>query len=143
MTINEIMKQHHERELFFAAKEKIKPGKPVKVVKVRKPREDKGKPRVKYKPTLPMRYRQYIGRANQKGLTFALTTEEFNHILGSQCVYCGSGSRITIDRVDSSLGYVIDNCVPACYVCNMMKYTWDKDEFLGHVVKIYRFNFSR
>lgn len=128
------MKQHHERELFFAAKEKIK---------VRKPRTDKGKPRAKYNPTLPMRYRQYVGRANQKGLAFTLTTEEFNHILGSQCVYCGSGSRITIDRVDSSLGYTADNCVPACYVCNMMKYTWDKDEFLGHVVKIYRFNANR
>lgn len=134
------MDEHNEREARFATKEKIRP---VKIVKTRKPRIDKGKPRVKYKPTLSTRYRQYLGRANRKGLPFALTTEEFNHLLSSQCVYCGSGSRITIDRVDSSLGYTIDNCVPACYVCNIMKYSWDRDEFLAHVVKIYRFNAGR
>lgn len=131
------MKEHNEREAYFASKEGKAPAKP------RKKRTDKGKPRAKYAPGLPLKYRQYLGRANQKGKAFTLSVEEFNHILSQQCVYCGSGSRMTIDRVDSSLGYTLENCVPACVTCNMMKYTIDKDEFLSHVVKVYRFNFGR
>jgi len=104
----------------------------------RKGRSDKGKPRAKYDSSIPLPMRIYIGRANKKGIEFSLSIEEFNAICSSRCVYCGSGNKIGIDRKDSSIGYVIDNCQPACSTCNMMKYTSDEDSFLQQIIRIYK-----
>lgn len=47
-----------------------------------------------------------------------------------------------IDRVDSTKGYSPDNCVPCCKLCNTMKLSLKKDEFLEHVSKIYERAFN-
>jgi 5-methylcytosine-specific restriction endonuclease McrA len=39
----------------------------------------------------------------------------------SNCFYCGSGERLSVDRLDSSIGYQDGNVVPACSQCNYMK----------------------
>ncbi len=44
--------------------------------------------------------------------------------------------RSGIDRVDNSVGYEVDNCVPCCGVCNRMKRDLTKDQFIDHVHKI-------
>ena len=41
-----------------------------------------------------------------------------------------------IDRIDSSKGYVFDNCVPCCKHCNIMKMTMTIDEFINKIKKI-------
>lgn len=46
----------------------------------------------------------------------------------------------SIDRVDPTKGYIIDNCVPCCTTCNYMKRILQRDEFLDHVKKIYNFS---
>ena len=101
-------------------------------------RSDKGKKRVKYDSSLPLRYRQYLGRANQRGLLFELTVDDFNTIFRGACVYCGSTSKIGVDRVDSSLGYNLENVQPCCGTCNWMKQQARHEDFLRHVDKIYR-----
>lgn len=35
-----------------------------------------------------------------------------------------------IDRRDSSLGYTLENCLPACGVCNKAKLDYTEEEFL-------------
>ena len=41
-----------------------------------------------------------------------------------------------VDRINSSDGYIADNCVPCCETCNRMKMDHDLHDFLEHVKKI-------
>lgn len=41
-----------------------------------------------------------------------------------------------IDRVDNSVGYTIENCVPCCTSCNFMKGKMTKDDFIEKVSQI-------
>ena len=91
---------------------------------------------------------RYKRSAKTKGLPFELTEEELAEIFKSPCNYCGrvevavckglgetSGdySYVGIDRVDPRLGYLLDNVVPCCWTCNMMKNTLTEEFFLSHV----------
>lgn len=42
-----------------------------------------------------------------------------------------------IDRVDSSRGYEIENCVPCCGICNRMKNGYTQEQFFEKIKKIY------
>jgi hypothetical protein len=45
----------------------------------------------------------------------------------------------TVDRLDSNKGYTIDNCVPACYGCNIMKMDSTEKDFIDQAYKIVEF----
>lgn len=87
---------------------------------------------------LPLKYRQYISRAKSKEIEFNLSLEEFNALIPGKCVYCGLPSN-TIDRRDSSAGYISSNCCPCCKVCNSMKNTLSTGAFLKHITLIYTY----
>lgn len=107
---------------------------------IRKQRRDKGLERQLYGSKIPDRYRYYIYRANKKRLQFTLSIDEFNNLLSMPCSYCGSTSSMTMDRIDSSDGYTQENVLPACYICNTMKFRLSTEAFIKHVKKIYLFN---
>ena len=46
--------------------------------------------------------------------------------------------RNGIDRIDSSKGYSVDNCVPCCAKCNYAKHDLSIDDFKNHIEKIYK-----
>lgn len=48
-----------------------------------------------------------------------------------------------VDRVDSTKGYVADNMVPCCSVCNKLKMELEREEFLKHIYRIARFKAER
>jgi len=57
--------------------------------------------------------------------------------LAGTCSYCGGSiETIGIDRINSTLGYVLDNVTACCSICNTMKFTLNVDDFLNHVYKI-------
>lgn len=64
-----------------------------------------------------------------------------NEFKNNKCYLCGNVSH-GIDRVDSSKNYEIDNVAPCCSVCNYMKKNQKLDDFLNHVLKIYKHNGS-
>ena len=80
-------------------------------------------------------FKRYQLDAIAKNKEFLLTREQFTALTSQPCFYCDSepqakalnafshGAYIYngIDRADNSLGYTIDNCVPACRVCNSLK----------------------
>jgi hypothetical protein len=54
----------------------------------------------------------------------------------------GHGLRVIsngLDRIDSSIGHVLENVVPCCFDCNIMKSNRTVDEFLAHIKKISSF----
>lgn len=83
-----------------------------------------------------------------------LSKEQWFDIVTSNCSYCGqppSNVRKAsvlyaedfkysgIDRVDSEIGYVEDNCIPCCWPCNRMKGNMSQMEFLGHLFSVLKY----
>jgi hypothetical protein len=84
----------------------------------------------------------YKRGANRRGIAFRLSKKLFHLMVRGQCHYCGRAAQPLngIDRVDSSVGYLKHNCVTCCSICNQMKWTFNKDEFLMHVREVYQWN---
>lgn len=102
-------------------------------------------------------YKNCMRGAELRGHSFNLTTDQFKNLIEKNCHYCGekpqkSTNKILmtrgnineppfyyngIDRINSNIGYEIDNCVPCCGVCNYMKNTMTTDMFFKQITKIY------
>ena len=71
--------------------------------------------------------------AKDRGIEFSLSFQAMKNILSAKkCYYTGiplttsegsvqKASDLTIERVDPSKGYVVGNCVAACYAANNIK----------------------
>jgi hypothetical protein len=93
-----------------------------------------------YKANILSYYNQYIRNASLRNIHFELSLDYFAEIVSSQCVYCGHYNENEvngIDRVDSYSGYVLENVVSCCSICNIMKNDLAQPEFLKHIEKIY------
>lgn len=85
-------------------------------------------------------------KRSTKQLNFDLTYNEFVDLISRDCGYCGKPPREIasrrkhvdstrlmangIDRIDSSLGYSITNCVPCCSECNLAKMDVSAGDFI-------------
>ena len=90
--------------------------------------------------SLKRRYSRYVRRAKNANMEFNLSMQEFDMITSQPCTYCGRYSVIYqgigingIDRVDSSLGYVTENIVSCCAMCNKMKLNYKKEDWINHM----------
>lgn len=97
-------------------------------------------------------YSNYRYGARTRKLDFLLTRKEFKELTSQRCHYCGSiPSQILnkvghngeykyngIDRKDNTKGYISDNCVPCCKICNYMKRDLLYSDFLTHINNIYK-----
>ncbi len=84
-------------------------------------------------------YRLYKKGACQRNLWFDLTIDQFTKLVNKPCFYCNTyidNEVIGIDRIDSELGYSLENCVPCCDICNFMKNDMNVKDFLTHISKI-------
>jgi hypothetical protein len=92
----------------------------------------------------------YNFHAKRRGLSFQLTKEEFKKLIKSNCYYCGvEPSQILvrgndslvyngIDRLESNVGYTMDNVIPCCKMCNYMKRDYSYQTFMSQIYKIYK-----
>ena len=91
--------------------------------------------------SLKLLYAQYRHNSTRSRIFFGLTMAQLESITSQPCTYCkaeptarkGYYSRGKpqhpehwyayngIDRKCNSLGYIIENCVPCCRVCNSVK----------------------
>lgn len=93
----------------------------------------------------------YRSHARQRGFTWELTSEQFDEITGQDCTYCGcppssvkrnpyrNGTEWVyngIDRVDSAIGYVPENVVPCCEICNKAKRDLSYDDFMAWIARL-------
>lgn len=95
--------------------------------------------------------------ANQKTLALTISQQDFVSWWNStdhRCAYCGlpeeclsdvwadakhARNRLSIDRIDSSRGYCLDNIAFACLVCNMVKGKFfsesEMKQFIGPAIR--------
>ena len=81
----------------------------------------------------------------ERNIEFHLKEKEYNYFKQGNCYYCGQRefSRpnfIGIDRINSSIGYIYENCVSCCSCCNYLKKEYDFVYFMMKVLKIERKN---
>lgn len=89
---------------------------------------------------VPVPYK-YIKRQTEekRGLPFHITKEQYEEIIYKPCYLCGLRNRHGngLDRIDNTRReYSIENVLPCCSTCNMMKAHFEKEEFLRGVQKI-------
>lgn len=94
----------------------------------------------------PLKYimHNYVKCANDRKLCFGLTLDEFHNLIKSNCHYCGcapqqkrrAGKHIMtingIDRINNNIGYIKNNVVSCCKVCNWMKKDLSIEKFIEH-----------
>jgi len=89
-------------------------------------------------------YKKYEKSAKERNLEWELTTEQFKSFWQKPCYYCSYEIQtIGLDRIDNKKGYLLDNLVVCCGMCNKMKGTFTQKEFLKQCNKIYTTNLSK
>ena len=105
--------------------------------------------------------RSYTRGAVARGLLFNMSKEQVYSIATSHCHYCGflpifkekdniksvnhqsySTAYNGMDRVDSSIGYKIDNVVPCCKICNIAKNSMSYSQFMEYLDRVCFFRSS-
>lgn len=86
------------------------------------------------------------GSSKSRNLEYNLTNHQAAEFLISPCAYCNKaampkqGILNGIDRLDNTKGYLLDNCVPACFNCNCGKGEMSMSEFLSWIIRTKTFN---
>lgn len=90
-----------------------------------------------YRHTLPGRFDGLRGNAAARGISVAITFEQFVAMVSQPCYYCGrENDSKGLDRVNSSVGYEVGNVVSCCGGCNLSKHVKTKSDFIGMCVLI-------
>jgi hypothetical protein len=133
----EILKQDEQLNLRF--KEKCKTA--TRKYKTKNSEKVKEKDREAHR-TPKRRFGQAKRGANKRGFEFTLNLKEYSSLTQSnlKCYYnCGNFvpmSGIGLDRLDSSRGYVLNNVVPCCGICNATKNSMLSSQEMLEVVKL-------
>jgi 5-methylcytosine-specific restriction endonuclease McrA len=95
---------------------------------------------------------QYTSGAKKRGMTFKISQKLFRKLTSSKCHYCRIPPSTTmqvggktfngdylyngLDRINSKKGYVPNNVVPCCGMCNRAKYTMGYDKFVAWIRRL-------
>lgn len=68
-------------------------------------------------------YSSFKGQCKYRGVVFTLTLEEYLTIRKNKCTYCKGKLPAMggLDRIDLARGYELDNVLPCCTACNVIK----------------------
>lgn len=97
----------------------------------------------------------YKMSANKRKLIFELTNTQFKSLIDRNCYYCNiepSQESKThskdpyyyngIDRIDNTVGYIVENCRPCCKTCNYAKHNMTEEQFYIWLKRIYHHQVS-
>lgn len=101
-----------------------------------------------------MEYKKLLYDAKKRNRTFSITFDEYIYLIQQECNYCGlkysriikdssTGTTIKInslDRIDSSGQYQVENIQTTCVFCNNAKNTKSDVEFKNLVKRLYPFS---
>lgn len=97
-----------------------------------------------------------LNRCKKKDMECTLTLEQFIDLVTQNCFYCDEEPKMVgydnnkcaktelkkcagVDRIDSSIGYVLENCRPCCKTCNTAKASLSESEFREWIDRIHLF----
>jgi len=89
-----------------------------------------------------LQYNIYKRTAGYKKLDFTITYDDYVNIVDKDCHYCGTIQEKGfngIDRKDQTKGYLLDNCVSCCKMCNYMKGSCSDEVFIKRIEHILTF----
>lgn len=93
--------------------------------------------------SIELQYGVYKRSADLKQLDFIITFEEYAEIVKNPCHYCGvlhNRGFNGIDRENNKKGYILENCVSCCKMCNYMKKSLSGDVFVNRAEHILTYN---
>ena len=85
----------------------------------------------------------YKNRAKEKEYEWSISDEYALQLFSESCFYCDEFNVYNIngiDRVDNKKGYIENNAVSCCTICNMIKCEMSIDDFLNKVEHILTFH---
>ncbi len=88
-------------------------------------------------------YKSYLTKCELRDIKMELSPEIFELLVLQPCYYCGiiqTKGFNGVDRMDSTRGYEIDNCVSCCDECNTMKGALDNATFIKRAEHILTYN---
>jgi len=87
--------------------------------------------------------------AKERKLKFLISYDDYLLFTNKDCYFCGNAipwnpynrhgvnsPGYYLDRLNPNIGYIIENCVPCCTCCNMMKRSLSEPVFINQCVKI-------
>jgi len=83
------------------------------------------------------KYLAYLKNCERLNRKIEISLGEYKEIVSRPCSYCGTNERMGMDRVDSSKGYLKENVVSCCWLCNRMKNKYSKEEYLTKIKQVY------
>lgn len=98
-------------------------------------------------------FKRYQKSAKKRGYLFNLTLKDFKKFIKEPCFYCNQPPSqklqhkhrpkaqiiyTGIDRKDNNQGYILNNCVSCCKVCNRAKDVMTETEFFNWVNRVYQ-----
>jgi len=93
----------------------------------------------RHRMSLTCKLSYYKTRAKKYGIEWGISDDIAIEMFTKNCFYCGISPdkyHNGIDRVDNDKGYVINNIVPCCTICNIIKGALDIDVFYKRVIHI-------
>ena len=96
-------------------------------------------------------FRRIRADAKSSGRIFLIDFEWFCEEITKPCHYCGAVKTNSIkirgdvnsfkynglDRVDNTIGYIKDNCVSCCKICNRAKGALSSEDFINWIKNLY------
>jgi predicted RNA-binding Zn-ribbon protein involved in translation (DUF1610 family) len=100
--------------------------------------------------------RLVLDRCRKHDIEISITVDDYSRLITQNCFYCNDKPRKTnrfsnrkyvntetvfangVDRIDSSKGYTLENCITCCTSCNYAKHKLTQSEFFDKIVKIYK-----
>lgn len=101
-------------------------------------------------PAIKRAYISLKANAKTRNLEVAITEEQFYQIAAQDCFYCGHPPTERrapkewqlpamlngVDRIDNSMGYILENCYPCCEQCNWAKRDLSVSEWYSWIDRI-------
>lgn len=88
---------------------------------------------------LSKRFADYRRNSKTRNLAFNLTIEQFDALTDRPCAFCGSEDHVGVDRIDSSIGYIMTNVQSCCSICNRLKSNLGEEIFLRQIARIVKY----
>jgi hypothetical protein len=78
-------------------------------------------------------FSSYKKEDRKKNREFNLTKEFIKDTISKGCQYCEATKQVGLDRIDNTIGHIVNNVIPCCRRCNVIRGTMPYETWLHFV----------